>query len=262
MRIIDKLPQIPHLNEKSIRMISDFLFLPDKPFECANDDCEYSTYVFQIMGNIAFLKDMFSENLLSKVSPDYKIVPRLIITGGIQPEYKQDSEETRLVKRLYEESGKYDWNDVLTIPQSVIINNRLQKMPYNQWHDERKPLLDTKSTNTKANFSAVKEEGWYENIAHLRLLATAESTLRVMATATKQLPYLHDIATVSYIPTFPELGLRCDKEHWALHPLSQRYVYGELLRVIKYDETGDIKLTRESKTKLNNIVNELGVKQR
>ena len=259
MRIIDKLPKTPDLSEKSIRMISDFLFLDDKPFDVCHDS---NKLVLQIMGNMAFLKDMFKYNIFSKVSNNYDIIPKLIISGGINPEYQQDTEETRLVKKLYTQSGKYDWQEVLTTPESVIINNRLQKVQYNPWRNEKKPLLETQSTNAKDNIAMVDKMGGYKEIEQLRLLTTAESSLRVVSIARNQLSTLKNIASISYTPTFPEIGVECDKENWAKHPLSQRYVYGELLRVIKYDEMGEIELKYNKKQALYNIVRELNIQQR
>lgn len=289
MRLIDKLPSVPKFDKKIIRMVSDLLFIEDKPFNKA-DSSDTITYVpiwkydwdngwriggsmphnhnaaLQIMGNIAFLKDMFCGNQGLNINRKHlHFIPQLIITGGISPAYTQDNEETRLVKQLYTKNGAYDWNDVLNYPQSEIIKDLLMTMKWTPWSYQNgavKPLLDTKSTNTKENFMAVKEAGWYKDIKHLRLFTTAESSLRVLATARKQLPELTDVATMSYTPTFPEYNVVCDKENWAKHQLSQRYVYGELLRVIKYDELGDIKLTDIEKTKLNNIVAELSSKQR
>lgn len=262
MRSIDKLPDVPNLSEKSIRMISDLLFVEDKSrlydsvytglCVCVKYD---ERFALQIMGNIAFLKDMFSENVLSKIN-NMPFRPKFIFTGGINPEYQNNTEETRYVKKLYAENGKYDWNDVLNTPQSVIMYNRCPL------HFGVMPRLDTESTNTKENFTKVKEKGWYENVAHLRLLTTAESTLRVLATAKKHLPYLQDVSTLSYTPTFPEFGIKCDKKNWAAHPLSQRYVYGELLRVIEYDKTSEIQLNQENKIKLKNIVDELTAMQK
>ena len=177
MRNIDKLPTPPNLDEKLIRMISDLLFLNNRPFNNVDFSDSFSgrpeyvkdhfsgrwrcigswpysmESVLQIMGNIAFLKDMFcydkSLNIKDKYLPG---LPRLIITGGIQPEYKNDTEETRFVKKLYTENGKYDWNDVLTRPQSSIINSRLQNVGCNFWSGY-KIRLDTKSTNTKENIT-------------------------------------------------------------------------------------------------------------
>lgn len=258
MRTIDKLPDTPNLTEKSVRMISDLLFIPDKPFDYIAKDKKYdSNSVLQIMGNIAFLKDMFKDNLLHKACGKYGMIPRLVITGGINPEYRNDTEETRLVKHFYTESGKYDWKDVLNIPQSVIINTRLQNLLPGIWVQNRTPFLDVRSTNTKENFIMVKQNGWYQNVCQLRLFSTAESTLRVKATALKQIQNLKNIATVSYVATFPEFNISADKEKWAAHPLSRRYVYGELLRVIKYNETDDIKLTDIEQKKLYDIVTEL-----
>ena len=167
-----------------------------------------------------------------------------------------------MVQTLYTQSGKYDWQEVLTTPESVIINNRLQKIQYNPWRNEKKPLLETQSTNAKGNIAMVDKMGGYKEIEQLRLFTTAESSLRVIAIARNQLPTLKNIASISYTPTFPELGAICDKQNWVKHPLSQRYVYGELLRVIKYDETGEIELTHNEKQKLYNIVCELNIQQR
>ena len=265
MRLIDKLPPAPNFDDKIIYMISNFLFLEDKPFNYG-EQCktfllgtqkyrEYNPkYALQIMGNIAFLKDMFRKEKWLNIE-NFPFLPEMIITGGINPEYKNDTEETKFVKKLYTEGGKYDWRDVLTIPQSIIIYMRYP------WHFNYSPRLEMRSVNTKENFMAVKEKGWYENVEHLRLITTAESSLRVLATAKKHLPNLQDVATLSYTPTFPELGIKCDKENWAKHPLSQRYVYGELLRVIKYDEMGEIKLSDQAKVKLHDIVVELQSKQ-
>ena len=265
MRLISKLPDVPNLSEKSIRMISDLLFIDDKPFyyNKSYDFCylgpdvwgKYDPkFALQIMGNIAFLKDMFSEEVITKIK-NMRFTSKIIFTGGINPEYRKDTEETRYVKKLYTENGKYDWNDVLTTPQSEIMYNRCPLCL------GQKPRLEKESTNTKENFTKVKEAGWYEIVEHLRLLTTAESTLRVLATARKHLPDLQDIATISYTPTFPEKGLRCDKENWAASPLSQQYVYGELLRVIKYDEMGEIKLKYNKKRALYNIIRELNIPQ-
>lgn len=253
MRSIDKLPIVPDLSEKSIRMITDFLFVPDKPFTGSGNGNES---VLQIMGNIAFLKDMFHDNVMSKIYSYYTELPRLIITGGISPFYTQDNEEVRLVKSLYAEDGKYDWNDVLTTPQSVIMNNRLQSKAGNPWFGAKKPLLETKSTNTMENFLMVRSMDGYRGATQLRMLTTTESSLRVLGTARKW-TNISDIGTISYTPTFPKYNLVCDRENWAKQPLTQRYVYGELLRVIKYNDVRDIILTDVEKAKLKDIVNEL-----
>lgn len=262
MRLIDKLPKAPDLNEQSIHMITDLLFVPDKPFNQDVNDNKYDkNSALQIMGNIAFLKDIFNDTMLSKIYTYYSAVPRLIITGGINPAYTEDNEETKLVKHLYTENGKYDWKDVLTIPQSFIMNSRLQKIPNNPWTWEKEPLLETKSNNTKANFISVNQMGGYLGISHIRMLTTAESTLRVIATARKILPKIKDIGTISYTPTFPEFDIVCDRNNWANHQLSQRYVYGEFLRIVKYNEMDEIKLTDIEKAQMECIVKELS-KQR
>ena len=258
MRLIDKLPKVPDLNEQSIHMITDLLFVPDKPFNQHSDNSEYDiNSALQIMGNIAFLKDMFNDNILSKISTYYSVASRLIITGGINPAYTEDNEETKLVKYLYTENGKYNWKDVLTIPQSVIINSRLQRILNNPWNGKNEPLLDTKSSNTKENFICVNQIGGYKGITQIRMLTTAESTLRVIATARKVLSGIQDIGTISYIPTFPEFNIVCDRNNWANHKLSQRYVYGEFLRIVKYNEKEEINLTDIEKTKMKDIIKEL-----
>ncbi len=245
---ISKIPQeTPYLDQESIQMITDLLFVPDVAFTQ-----EHGT-ALQIMGNMMFLHDMFGNDSYLTVQ-NKPTAERLIISGGINPKYKNNNAETQFVKASYTMGGKYDWNDVLTMPESVIINNRLEKSSNNLW---QKPLLETESTNTKENIVNVQKMGGYDGVEQLRIFTTAENSLRAIATARKQLPEMKDIASVSYIATVPALGLRCDRKNWAKHPLIQQYVYGELLRVIKYSKTGDIKLTDSEQQKLKNIVRKL-----
>ena len=258
MRFIDKLPKVPYLNEQSVKMITDLLFVPDKPFNQNSNNNKYDkNSALQIMGNIAFLKDIFNDTMLSKIYTYYSAVPILIITGGINPAYTEETEETKVVKHLYTEDGKYEWKDVLTIPESIIINNRLQNIQNNPWTGKQKMLLETKSSNTKEIFTSVKQMNGYKGINQIRMLTSAENTLRAIATARKLLPEIKDIGTISYVPTFPEFNVICDKNNWANHKLSQRYVYGEFLRVVKYDAMREIKLTDIEKIQMECIIQEL-----
>lgn len=256
MRMIDKLPKTPNLNEKLVRMITGLLFLKNigigRP--------EYYGYdpkiLLQIMGNIAFLNDMFIDNTQLNLSAQPSL-PNLLISGGINPAYKENTEETNLVKMLYTEGGKKDWNDVLTIPEAEIINNKLKTMKYNPW--EKSVLLETESTNLKENITKSRDAGFYDGVMQLRLFTTKENSLRAVATARKHLPNLEDLASISYTPTIPQMGIKVDEENWAKHPLSQQYVYGEFLRVVKYSEEKDILLTDTEQTQLNAIINEFAL---
>ena len=162
---------------------------------------------------------------------------------------------------LYTMGGKYDWNDVLTKPEAVIINERLQKCYHNPWVGDKAPLLETESINFKDHFVNVKKMGGYKDVEQLRIFTTAESSLRAVATARKQLPDIQDIASISYTATFPALKLVCDKEHWANHPLSQQYVCAELAKVSEYHKKGDIALTHTEAKKLYDIAEVLKQKQ-
>ena len=250
MRVIDKLPKTPNLNEKLVRMITGLLFLKDAHI---GNNGEYGKFdaktVLQIMGNIAFLNDMFNGN---KLNVNISKIPKLVISGGINPAYKENTQETALVKQLYTMDGK-DWNDVLTIPEAKIISNRLSKDKFNPFISQI--YLETNSTNLKENITMSRDAGFYNGIKDLFLFTTKENTLRSVATARAN---LHDvnIASVSYTPTIPTMNIKVDESNWAKHPLSQQYVYGEFLRVVKYSEEKDILLTDTEQTKLNAIINE------
>ena len=253
MRMIDKLPKTPNLNEKLVRMITGLLFLKDVSMGRSGHYNKFDPEtILQIMGNIAFIKDMMKGNCELNI-PAQPILPKLVISGGINPAYKEDSQETNLVKMLYTEGGKYDWNDVLTIPEAEIINKRLSENKYNPFKTQT--YLETNSTNLKENITMTHNAGFYNGVKDLRLFTTKENTLRAVATARKHLPNM-SVATLSYVPTVPSMGVKVDEENWAKHPLSQQYVYGEFLRVVKYAEMQEIILTDVEANKLNNIVNE------
>ena len=254
MRIIEKLPKTPNLNEKLVRMITGLLFLKDVSMGRSGHYNRFDPEtVLQIMGNIAFIKDMTRENTQLSI-PAQPVLPKLVISGGINPAYKEDTEETKFVKMLYTEGGKYDWNDVLTKPEAEIINKRLSENKYNPFKPQT--YLETKSTNLKENILMTRDAGFYNGVKDLRLFTTKENTLRALATARKHLPNMN-VATLSYTPTVPSMGVKVDEENWAKHPLSQQYVYGEFLRVVKYAEMQEIVLSDVEANKLNNIINEL-----
>lgn len=179
--------------------------------------------------------------------------PKLVISGGINPAYKENTPETALVKQLYTANGR-DWNDVLTISEAEIINNRLMQDKFNPFNSQT--YLETKSTNVKENIIMTRDAGLYNGVKNLHLFTTKENTLRAVATARKYLSNV-SISSVSYTPTVPQMGVRVDEENWAKHPLSQQYVYGEFLRVVKYSEMQEIVLTETEIMNLNSIINTL-----
>lgn len=261
------------LDEQLVRMISDLLFVHSRMCGRLHDvENKYGVFgrlkqwgydkqsVLQIMGNNGFLHNMFDYSPSFNIGAQ-PILPRLIISGGINPKYKIDNEETKFCKMLYTMGGKYDWNDVLTKPEAIIIYERLQKCSHG-WVGERAPLLETTSTNFKDHFVNVDKLGGYKDVEQLRIVTTAESALRAVATARKQLPKINDIAPLSYVATLPQMNLTCDKEHWANHPLSQQYVCAELAKVVEYNNKGDIKLTYREEKKLHDIVELLKQSQR
>ena len=251
MRIIDKLPKTPDLNEKLVRMITGLLFLKDAKIGKENQYEKFDMEtVLQIMGNIAFLDNMFNGN---RLNVDISRTPKLVISGGINPEYKENTQETVLVKQLYTLNGS-DWNDVLTIPEAEIINNRLSEDKFNPFRSQT--YLETKSTNIKENISLSRDLGFYDGVKELYLFTTKENTLRAVATARKHLSNI-DISSVSYTPAIPAMGVKVDEENWAKHPLSRQYVYGEFLRVVKYTEIQEITLTETEMANLGNIINAL-----
>lgn len=257
-----KLPAIK-LDEQLVRMISDLLFVRSRMCGRWDDNDKTSVFgrlkkvgydkqsVLQIMGNNGFLHNMFDYGPSFNIGAQ-PILPRLIISGGINPKYKIDNEETKFCKMLYTMGGKYEWNDVLTKPEAIIIYERLQKCSHG-WTGDQAPLLETESINFKDHFVNVNKLGGYQDVEQLRIVTTAESSLRAVATARKQLPDIQDIAPISYTATFPALKLVCDKEHWANHPLSQQYVCAELAKVSEYHKKGDIALTHTEAKKLYDI---------
>lgn len=99
MRDISKLPNLPYLpllNEKIVRIITAMLFIERENTVSPNT-------LLQIMGNITFLLDMVKE-----FPSEYKNV---LVSGGKNPNYKENNQEVGLVKQLYTSTGN-DWNDV------------------------------------------------------------------------------------------------------------------------------------------------------
>ena len=243
MRIIDKLPKAPKFNENIVKLITAFLFLKDADFKTIKPDS-----AIQIMGNIAFLDNLSSKSLeVAKTNPSHDI----IISGGINPVYKENNQETNLVKMLYSNGGKRNWNDVLNMSEAEIINREL-----NQKGLTNNTKLETNSTNSKENFQNTTSIGYYEEAQNLYIITSKENTLHAKLTASKyatQFKY-KNIATIGYISTVDAMGIKVDEEHWADNELSKQYVYGEFLRVVKYSEMGEIPLTRTKLNELNNII--------
>ena len=122
----------------------------------------------------------FNETIVViKENPDTNI----IISGGINPNYKENSQETELVKNLYVAGGKRNWHDALTIPEAEIIQKELNNIGI-----QKSLLLETTSTNSKENFQNASELGYYKEVKHLTILTTKENTLRAKLTAQQNLP--------------------------------------------------------------------------
>lgn len=245
MRIIDKLPKTPKFNEVIVRLITTFLFINDQKQKLSPKT------ILQIMGNIAFLDDLSAKVLdVIKENP----YPNIVISGGINPNYKNENQETNLVKMLYTAGGKRNWNDALNVPEAEIIKRELQSKGV------QNPLtLEASSTNSKENFLNVDSLGYYKGAEHLTILTTKENTLRAKLTAQKNLPQFKEeqISTIGYAASVKAYGIKVDEEHWADQELSQQYVYGEFLRIVKYSEMGEISLSKLQAKKLENIIEEM-----
>ena len=250
MRIIDKLPKTPKFNETIVRLITAFLFLKDQEGKF------YPETILQIMGNIAFLDNLSHKALnVIKENPDTNI----IISGGINPNYKENSQETGLVKKLYVAGGKRNWHDALTIPEAEIIQKELNNIGI-----QKSLLLETTSTNSKENFQNASELGYYKEAKHLTILTTKENTLRTKLTAQQNLPQFKEsqISTIGYTASVDALGIKVDENHWAENELSKQYVYGEFLRIAKYTEMGEISLSEKQLINLENIIKSLNKYQK
>ena len=262
MRMIDKLPKTPNLNESLVRIITTFLFT-----HTANDNknADYSTQItepntlLQIMGNIAFLHDLVpaaKKIILAQKQSTEKIYPphTTIISGGINPAYKENNAETAMVKQLYTANGKRSWNDVQNIPEAKIIEQELA----NAGVKEHGVILETKSTNLKENIQYAEKFRVYETSKHISMLTSVESAVRTRATARKVLGNKNNISVMTYTPTIPNTSIAVSgdsntRNFWALNDISKQYVYGELLRVIKYSETKEITLS-ESEEKYVSLI--------
>ncbi|MGN0929495.1 MAG: ElyC/SanA/YdcF family protein [Alphaproteobacteria bacterium] len=218
MRDISKLPNTPVLNEEIVRIITTMLFI---------NDTEPNT-LLQIMGNIAFLPDM-----IKNFPAGYKNV---LVSGGKNPNYKENNQEVGLVKQLYTANGN-DWNDVFVKSEAEIIKSEFEKNGI----DTASWKLEKESTNTKENFEKSKEAGFYDGIKKLVIYTTNESMVRAKSTA-KSILKDKDISVIGYAPTIPSMGIKVDSKNWAKNPLSAQYVWGEVLRLKNYSDKGDFTL--------------------
>ena len=273
MRLIDKLPQKPNLDESLVRIITTFLFvhatknekLPDYYAEINNPNT-----LLQIMGNIAFLHDLVPEakraiSATTEPNPHKNTVPpkTTIISGGINPAYGENNAETTMVKQLYTAGGKRKWDDVRHIPESKIIRRELA----NAGIHNKGIILESKSTNLKENIQNAKELGLYNNANHISMLTSAENAVRTRATARKILGDTNNVSVMTYTPTIPNTNIAINgdssaKNFWALNEISQQYVYGELLRVIAYSETKEITLSTYEEEYVSLILRKLQSQQR
>lgn len=270
MRMIDKLPKTPNLDEALVRIITAFLFIhttdnpnhPDYYAEINNPNT-----LLQIMGNIAFLHDLVPEakRIISNANPSSKsYAPQTtVISGGINPAYKEDNQETAMVKQLYTAGGKRNWNDVQHIPESKIIRRELSHSGIRN----KNIVLESQSTNLKENIQNAKELGLYENKSHITMLTSAENAVRTRATARKVLGKTNNVSVMTYTPTIPNTNIAINgdsfaRNFWALNEISQQYVYGELLRVINYSETKEIQLSAYEEQYVSLIIKRLQERQK
>lgn len=239
MRMIDKLPQTPQLNDKIIHLITTLLFLKDE--KTLPKDT-----VYQIFGNIAFLDDLVSK--VKKIGDN----KNMIINGGINPEYKnQQTQETQFVKMLYTKGGARNWNDALNKSEAEIIKTELFKNKI-----DNNIILETQSTNIKENVTKTLDANFYKGIKNLAIITTKEATARAKLTAEKYLPKIN-ISTIGYTPTVKNMRISVDENNWMKNDLSKQYVWGEFLRIVKYGEMGEFNLTETMKNKLNLIASEI-----
>ncbi|MBD5405819.1 hypothetical protein HDR59_04720 [bacterium] len=221
MRDISKLPNTPVLSEEIVRIITVMLFIKSKTSLEADS-------LLQIMGNIAFLPDMVRD-----FPSAYKNV---LISGGKNPNYKENNQEVGLVKQLYTATGN-DWNDVFEKSEAEIIKGEFDKKGF----DTTAWKLERESTNVKENFEKVKSTGFYNGVEKLVIYTTNESMVRAKLTAQSVLDD-KNIDVVGYTPTIASMGIKVDAENWAKNPLSAQYVWGEVLRLKNYSDRGDFKL--------------------
>ena len=233
MRDISKLPNTPILNEEIVNIITVMLFISGGIFMS-----EPNT-LLQILGNIAFLPDM-----VNGFPSGYKNV---LVSGGKNPNYKENNQEVGLVKMLYTSTGN-DWNDVFVKSESEIIKSEFDKKGV----DTTAWKLESESTNIKENFEKSKEAGFYDGIKKLVVYTTRESVVRTKFTA-KSVLKDKDIAVVGYAPTIPSMGIKVDSDNWAKNPLSAQYVWGEVLRLKNYSDKGDFKLNSRVSFLLNKL---------
>ena len=252
MRIIDKLPKTPNLNESLVRIITTFLFIHQTEDKRQKDYFAHITEpntLLQIMGNIAFLHDLIPEakklitNSQENTQATYPAMD-VLISGGINPAYKENTPETNMVKQLYTAGGKRNWADVQTLSEAEIIRSELEKA------NAKNPnvMLETKSTNTRENIDNAKQLGLYSKANDIAILTSAENAVRTRATARKILGSETNVSVMTYTPTVPNTNIAINGDSqannfWALNEVSRQYVYGELLRVIHYSETKEIVLT-------------------
>lgn len=238
MRMINKLPQTPKLNDKIIYLITSLLFLKDKK-TLPNDT------MYQIFGNLAFLDDMTAK--VKEIGND----KNMIISGGINPEYKNDTQETQFIKMLYTKGGAKNWNDVLNNSEAEIIKKELILAGV-----KNNFILEKESTNCKENITKCLDAGLYKDTKNLAIITTKEQTLRAKLTAKKYLPDI-DVSTIGYTARVKNMDISVDENNWMKHPLSQQYVWGEFLRIAKYSSMGEFNLTETMQNKVNLIINEI-----
>lgn len=221
MRDISKLPNTPVLNEEIVRIITVMLFIKNKTSMDVDS-------LLQIMGNIAFLPDMVRD-----FPSAYKNV---LVSGGKNPNYKENNQEVGLVKMLYTSTGN-DWNDVFEKSEAEIIKGEFDKKGF----DTTAWKLENESTNVKENFEKSKDAGFYNGVEKLVIYTTNESMVRAKLTA-QSLSDDKNVDVVGYTPTIPSMGIKVDADNWAKNPLSAQYVWGEVLRLKNYSDKGDFKL--------------------
>lgn len=238
MRLVDKLPQTPQLNDKIIHLVTTLLFLKDE--KTLPKDTMY-----QIFGNIAFLDD-----LVEKVK-DIGNNKNMIISGGINPEYKNENQETQFIKMLYIKGGAKDWNYALNNSEAEIIKTELTNAGVSNNF-----ILEKESTNCKENVTKCLDGNLYNNIKDLAIITTKEQTLRAKLTAKKYLPDVN-VSTIGYTAQVKNMDISVDENNWMKHSLSQKYVWGEFLRIVKYSQMKEFDLTETMQNRVNQIMMEI-----
>lgn len=204
---VDRNPEPPKLNTKSIQLVTDLCFRKDDVLKQVDGLFVYSSIV-----GIDPLARVIN-NILSK-----KITDQLFVTGGFTP------------PALLEELGiRAGLTEAETVLNAIHVDQ----------YKNLKVFVERESTNTLANVTETLKFPQFRDCKSLIFIFKSHAAGRGYLTLRKYFPDAL-ILQQTFNTKYPRAAKEITRENWFTFDFGMKRVWGEFLRIKKYGSRGDI----------------------